>query len=965
LNNPNIQGILVGVIALLLATFIIFIVKKFLKSGSKIFIFLRQRTKEETGLELYRKTLEEKTLRISHPWMKEEQTLNDILVPINFEIHGVTEREELEICLKRTFKENQSPRILVLGKPGSGKTIAIRLIAKTIWNIDPEIKLIPVLLTFSDIKGIANEKELEQRIVEKLNYYQFTQGKKDKTTVEKFVEENLYAGKLLLLFDGYDELEKSARESISNFLNHFLGTNNNIPVVISSRTAVYEKEQAFEELNPLKISMASFTPFAILKFLSQWKFEEDKSSHELFEMINERAHLSELASNPLMLTIIAYLYSLPKYTLPDNRVEFYHQCSRALLEEWDRSQKKSRANKFEAHQKIAVLSRIAFEHIMIADETDELIHEDKIHGVTREEMQRLSLKVEEYPLMENEIVLNSGLLQHIPPSDYRFPHRTFMEFFAANYISTQKDSGTVLALYEQDPEKWKEVLLLYMGCNEKKEYSNAVLHRLKNDFISSWKNQKGEPQILLFKALTESAVPEPELADGILDLSEAFLEQKPTKEIIEELGFIAANPRWAHSKKARRILIKLLDHDLRDDVFQQVLFSLLHARDKTVDEIILNNVKRINLVGLLSTAGSRGKYFIHKLFSLDLSVKEKRNIIEGLKESGNFDILGSLLIESREKNIRELAAYALFRMSKLTGFFEFLDNQRIELLDHDTETIINERFQDWGWDWEAPKTRTGKNLAFLICYLTANWINEGLKAFRQTMLEEADNWFRYLTTGFLVEKGIAFHEFNLIGFNNKLATKKGLLRHWKNKINLYNTWYELCDITGEIPLWGWIVSILYWFASLVVIVGFFLHLFGSTSSAFYKYFFDAFTLYFVLFQFIGIYILNFIFWVLREGYDSDAWLFSFFGPGFLILIALDEVSKKYFVFVGKALLLLSVGLAIVLFLLPFHHILFNFVFSFYFLIVAAFLFDEQQLNFALISRENLISVRSFLEKHTL
>ena len=146
-------------------------------------------------------------------------------------------------------------------------------------------------------------------------------------------------------------------------------------------------------------------------------------------MINGRAHLSELASNPLMLTIITFLYSKPKYTLPDNRVQFYEQCSLALLEEWDRTKQVDRANKFESHQKNAVLSLVAFEHINSTGIDDELIDREVIHQYVREEMKGMSLKVEEYPLMENEIVLNSGLIHAIPPSDYRFPHRTFMEYF--------------------------------------------------------------------------------------------------------------------------------------------------------------------------------------------------------------------------------------------------------------------------------------------------------------------------------------------------------------------------------------------------------------------------------------------------------------------------------------------------------------------------------------------------------
>ena len=346
-----ILGVIASLIAAVIFVFIKGLLKGALKPGFRMFALFRRRKKEKTGLETYRQTLEERTLRISHPWMKEEQTLTDILVPINFQTKKATQREELEIYLAREFKKNPASRLLLLGKSGSGKTIAMRVIARTLWTFNEENPVVPVLMNFSGIKGITGKEGLEKKIIEKLIYYQFEQGKKDDNTAKKFVEENLYEGKLFLLFDGYDELDKSARADAAKLLNTFLGAYPKIPSAISSRTALYQGELAFDRLKPCKISMAPFTPFAILKFLSLWKFEGKKSSHELFDMINGKAHLSELASNPLMLTIITFLYSLPKYTLPDNRVEFYEQCTRALLEEWDRAKQTDRANKYESHQK--------------------------------------------------------------------------------------------------------------------------------------------------------------------------------------------------------------------------------------------------------------------------------------------------------------------------------------------------------------------------------------------------------------------------------------------------------------------------------------------------------------------------------------------------------------------------------------------------------------------------------------
>jgi hypothetical protein len=957
-NDPLTLGIIASLIAGVILAFFGYLLSRLRKSGFGMFELFRRGSREKTGLETYRQTLEDRTLRISHPWMKEDQTLTDILVPINLQTKKATQREELEIYLAREFKKNQSLRLLLLGKPGSGKTIAMRVIARILWTFNEENPVVPVLMNFSDIKGITDKEGLKKKIIEKLIYYQFEQGKKDDNTAKQFVEENLYEGKLFLLFDGYDELDKSARVDAAKLLNTFLGAYPNIPAAISSRTALYQSELAFDQLKPCKISMAPFTPFAILKFLSLWKFEGKKSSHELFDMINGKAHLSELASNPLMLTIITFLYSLPKYTLPDNRVEFYEQCTRALLEEWDRAKQTDRANKYESHQKVSILNRLAFEHVSKADINDELIDEKALHPIVREEMKKLSLKVEEYPLMEKEIIQNSGLLQFIPAADYRFPHRTFMEFFAASYLDEEKSYRDMLELYRQDPEKWKEVLLLYMGLNKNKEYTNTILKDLIADFEDNFINKRN-PNPILFSTLTQCAVPNPDLAEDIMELAHHFLKEHPEKEVIEELGFIAANPRWYHAKRAKKLLLEMLDWKLPDEAFQQVIFSLLHAGDESLDEIILENLKRFNLAEFFSKISSKQKYFVNRLFSLDLPDVEKKNIIDGLKEAGNLEILRHLLIENSDEYIREHAAYGLFQMSKLDGFYDFLDKTEIGFLDEKTRKEVDKKFEEWGWRWELPKTENGEKIAILICYYSTNWIVNNKDDINEESLDQVDKRFRYLTTGFLVEKGIPFHKFNLIGFKyGETATKWGLKRHWRKEINLNNLWYKICDInfitTHEIDeVWKLVGSLMYWVTSFIGIVGFMQYHFGATSNGFYKFFFDPFTANVLFFQFIPFSILNLMLYrQISDTYLGDSLVSSTAGI-FQILDSFDDIKWVPIVF-----LLLSIPI----FFIPFHNTLFNIALFLHFFILGEYFLEDKHINFALFNIYNIEKVYYFLNE---
>lgn len=890
-----------------------------------------------------------------------------VLVPVNFETDGGSRREELELHFKRLIRADRSARLLILGKPGSGKTVAMWLLARIAWTLDFETPLVPVLLTFFDIKEVRDKEMLEVKIVEKLEYFQFAQGQRDNTNAKEFAAQNLYSGNMLLLFDGFDELEKSTRETISRVLNNFLGTHPHIPSVISSRTVVYEKSLSFDELNPKKINMAPFTPFAILKFLSQWRFEEGKSSHQFFEMINGKAHLSELASNPLMLTIIAFLYSLPKYTLPDNRVQFYEQCSRALLEEWDRSQQRDRANKFESHQKIAVLNRVAFEHVSNADKNDELIHENTIHDVARGEMKKLGLKVEEYPLMKDEIVQNSGLLHHIPPANYRYPHRTFMDFFAANYLDTEKDCDEMLALYGKDPEKWKEVLLLYVGVNKNKEFSDRILTRLGKDFIRSWKNNES-PDLLVFAALTQCAVPEPGLAVKILDMAGKYSKQKNySPEIIEELGYIAANPRWTYAKHAKRILLDLLHGDVSDDCFQDVLFSLIHSGDEKIGDVILQNLERVNLSEIFSKFGSKGKFFIHKLFSMNLPESRMKQIIEGLREAGNFEVLGHLLLESRDETVRELAAYALYRMSRPKEFFDFLDSMEIGLLDEETKKIVDAQYKKWGgWNRRYPLTDSGGRMAFLICHYAASWIGGNLKRLEKDDLKQTNNWLSYLITGLLVGRGVKYNELVLICeiSEDRIASEKGLIRYWKQpglKKNLWNRVWgeERCLLIA----WG-----PYLLSSIIGVVGYALYLFNFTSNRFFFYFFDSLTTKILFFQFVGFCSINlFCFFLFKDlvftkRFGFGEFFLALIGGALLIFKVILETVPRKSLEIAEFLLIFFVICSTGIFFLPFHNMLLNLLFFLHFFFGCFIYLSYFNLDFTLFNLYEVKRLYSYLDE---
>ena len=55
---------------------------------------------------------------------------------------------------------------------------------------------------------------------------------------------------------------------------------------------------------------------------------------------------------------------------------------------------------------------------------------------------------------------------------------------------------------------------------------------------------------------------------------------------------------------------------------------------------------------------------------------------------------------------------SLFTMSKLNGLFEFLDSVEIDLLNKDIKEMIDQKYLNWGWNWDFPKVKEVRKRQF-------------------------------------------------------------------------------------------------------------------------------------------------------------------------------------------------------------------------------------------------------------
>ncbi|NEP13180.1 MAG: protein kinase [Symploca sp. SIO2C1] len=202
--------------------------------------------------------------------------------------------------------------LLILGEPGAGKTTTLLEltrdlldIAKTDWT-----QPIPVVFNLSSWKG--GKQTIRDWLVQELN----TQYQVSQEIAKSWVK----AGQLLLLLDGLDEVSTQLREACVLAINQFSQEHGTTEIVVCCRIQDY---QAIKHRLTLQaaICLQPLSPQQIHQYLNSVGVELAAVSIAL----QEDTILQELASSPLMLSIITLAYQgmsredLPKISAIEER----------------------------------------------------------------------------------------------------------------------------------------------------------------------------------------------------------------------------------------------------------------------------------------------------------------------------------------------------------------------------------------------------------------------------------------------------------------------------------------------------------------------------------------------------------------------------------------------------------------------------------------------------------------------
>jgi energy-coupling factor transporter ATP-binding protein EcfA2 len=232
---------------------------------------------------------------------------------------------ELPVELDKSFEELQQTEIfdqigqgktlLILGEPGSGKTIALlqlaqRIIERTERDLSQPI---PVVLNLSSWakKGQKIEAWLIEELREKYGV--------PKSLSKPWIEQ----GKLVLLLDGLDEVQAERRNSCVRALNQFIARHSMTDIVICSRVKDYEALTERLQLSSA-ICLQPLSSEQVNDFLEK----AGDSLVGLKTLLQQDAELEKFAETPLIFNIMSLAYQgvsaedlLPQFRSTEDRYQ--------------------------------------------------------------------------------------------------------------------------------------------------------------------------------------------------------------------------------------------------------------------------------------------------------------------------------------------------------------------------------------------------------------------------------------------------------------------------------------------------------------------------------------------------------------------------------------------------------------------------------------------------------------------
>lgn len=410
--------------------------------------------------------------------------------------------------LDEVFRDHRTS--VILGHPGSGKSTIVKWLtlqlAKTL--LDGEIgdpivvdinavqiteqdqegtvelgpARLPILIKIPEYVKYFEEHKGAQRLVDYCGLHLPKLPGVSTEEVKELLWHFISNGNAVVMLDGMDEIVQDRRNQIilqiEEFIKHSLkidasdrfasspfefGGNQ---VVLTSRIVGYHADPL--NSTPPYFYVCQMQRKAVERFCHLWCRDRlDFSAEDLVKAIyNERQPQTRvLATNPLLVTMLAILFEVQNGQLPENRVELYEQSITILSGRW-----KNLREQIEEGTVQILLERLAYH---IHSSASEVITISRLKELVEETLQeahpgmhitRIETQTKAFLRIVKQDV---GLLAERGTNIFHFLHRTFQEYLAARHLIRNSRMAAASIMERVSDPVWREPVVLAVA------YANA------------------------------------------------------------------------------------------------------------------------------------------------------------------------------------------------------------------------------------------------------------------------------------------------------------------------------------------------------------------------------------------------------------------------------------------------------------------------------------------------------------